>query len=44
MLSLGGNKTKKLHNQITEILDLLLKEGSITTEEVKQYYSKFLSK
>lgn len=37
-----GSKSKKLHAQVVDLLDTLLREGTMTNEQVKQYYKKFL--
>lgn len=34
-----GTNSQKTHNQIVELLDLLLKEGVVTKDYVKQYHS-----
>ena len=37
----SGSKGKKLHNQVVDMLDVLLREGAITSDYVKQYYENF---
>lgn len=37
----NGAKGKKLHNQVVDLLDALLREGTITNEQVKHYYKNF---
>lgn len=41
---ISGSKNKKLYNKIVNILDVLLKDGDLTSAEVKEYYDKFLYK
>ncbi|KAG8185302.1 hypothetical protein JTE90_023910 [Oedothorax gibbosus] len=41
---ISGSKNKKMYNKIVSILDLLLKDGDLTNDEVKEYYDKFLYK
>ena len=38
----SGSKSKKIHNKVVDLLDALLKEGTMTNEQVKQYYKNFL--
>lgn len=38
-----GSKGKKLHNQVVDVLDVLLREGAVTVDFVKQYYKNFSS-
>ncbi|GFT56867.1 uncharacterized protein TNCV_2522581 [Trichonephila clavipes] len=35
-------KSKKVYNEIVSILDILLKDGDLTNDEVTAYYEKFL--
>lgn len=37
----NGAKSKKLRNQVVDLLDALLREGAMTNDEVKQYYKNF---
>ena len=39
-----GSKSKKLHNQVVDLLDALLRDGAMTNEQVKQYYKNFFNK
>lgn len=36
-----GVKSKKIRNQVVDLLDALLIEGTMTNEQVKQYYKNF---
>lgn len=38
----NGSRSKKLHAQVVDLLDALLKEGTVTNEQVKHYYKNFL--
>ncbi|GBN36506.1 hypothetical protein AVEN_10569-1 [Araneus ventricosus] len=38
----NGSKSKKLRTHVADLLDALLIEGTMTNEQVKQYYKTFL--
>lgn len=38
----NGSKSKKLLAQVADLLDALLTEGTMTSEQVKQYYKNFI--
>ena len=37
-----GSKSKKIYNKIVVLLDMLMENGILTNDQVKQYYNKFL--
>ncbi|GFY45595.1 uncharacterized protein TNIN_106301 [Trichonephila inaurata madagascariensis] len=38
----NGSKSKKLSSQVTDLLDVLLREKTMANDQVKQYYKNFL--